>query len=43
MLHLLEHEQPIDVVTVSEELQRRGELEFGGHSYLTDLARQRGG
>ena len=30
MLHLLEHEQPIDVVTVSEELQRRGELEFVG-------------
>lgn len=39
MLHLVEHEQPIDVITVSEELNRRDELESaGGLSYLTDLA-----
>jgi replicative DNA helicase len=39
MVHLLEHDQPIDVVTVSEELQRRSELEVvGGHAYLIDLA-----
>jgi replicative DNA helicase len=39
MQHLLEQDQPIDVITVSEELHRRNELELaGGHSYLIDLA-----
>lgn len=39
MTDLLEHEQPIDVITVSEELQRRGELEgVGGLAYLTEMA-----
>ena len=39
MLHLVEQEQPIDVITVSEELNRRDELTAtGGLSYLTDLA-----
>ncbi len=39
MADLLEHEQPIDVITVSEELSRRGELQaVGGLSYLTELA-----
>ena len=39
MVDLLESEQPIDVITVSEELNRRGELEaMGGLAYLTDMA-----
>ncbi len=39
MVDLLEAEQPIDVITVSEELNRRGELErVGGLSYLTEMA-----
>ncbi len=39
MVHLLEHEQPIDVITVSEELNRRNELDgAGGFAYLSDLA-----
>ena len=39
MLHLVEQEQPIDVLTVSEELNRRDELDdVGGFEYLTDLA-----
>ncbi len=39
MVQLLEHEQPIDVITVSEELNRRGELQqIGGLSYLTEMA-----
>ncbi len=39
MEDLLEAEQPIDVVTVSEELNRRGELvRTGGLAYLTEMA-----
>lgn len=39
MVALLEHEQPIDVITVAEELNRRGELpSVGGLGYLTELA-----
>lgn len=39
MVQLLEQEQPIDVITVSDELKRRGELEgVGGLSYLTEIA-----
>lgn len=39
MLQLVEQEQPIDVITLSEELQRREELEsVGGLHYLTELA-----
>lgn len=39
MVQLLESEQPIDVITVSEELNRRGQLQqIGGLSYLTELA-----
>lgn len=39
MVQLLEDEQPIDVITVSEELSRRGELiPVGGLSYLTEMA-----
>lgn len=39
MVQLLESEQPIDVITVSEELNRRGQLQqVGGLSYLTELA-----
>lgn len=39
MAQLLEHEQPIDVITVSEELSRLGELQqIGGLSYLTEMA-----
>lgn len=39
MLRLIEADQPIDVITVSEHLSQRDELdEVGGLSYLTDLA-----
>ncbi|MDZ7923097.1 MAG: replicative DNA helicase [Marinagarivorans sp.] len=39
MQHLVEHEQPIDVITVSQELSRRQELDgLGGLAYLTDMA-----
>lgn len=39
MVQLLEAEQPIDVITVSEELNRRGQLQqVGGLGYLTELA-----
>ncbi len=39
MQHLVEYEQPVDVITVSQELDRRDELEsVGGLSYLADLA-----
>lgn len=39
MVALLEHEQPIDVITVAEELNRRAELPgVGGLGYLTELA-----
>jgi len=38
MLTLFEHREPIDVVTVAEELERAGELEsVGGASYLSTL------
>ncbi len=39
MQDLVEAEQPIDVITVAEELNRRGELKaVGGLAYLTELA-----
>lgn len=39
MALLLEAEQPIDVITVSDELKRRAELQsVGGLSYLTEMA-----
>jgi replicative DNA helicase len=39
MSHLVEKNQPIDVITVSEHLSQREELEdVGGLDYLTDLA-----
>ena len=39
MAQLLESEQPIDVITVSEELNRRGALQqVGGLGYLTEMA-----
>ncbi len=39
MALLLESESPIDVITVSEELRRRGELDgIGGLPYLTEMA-----
>ena len=39
MLALVDREQPIDVITVSEELNRHEELaSVGGLDYLTDLA-----
>jgi replicative DNA helicase len=38
MLHLFEHREPIDVVTVAEALERGGELEaVGGAAYLSQL------
>lgn len=39
MAHLIERQQPIDVITVAEELSRHGQLdEAGGLNYLTDMA-----
>jgi len=39
MVHLIERQQPIDVITVSEYLSQREELDdVGGLDYLTDLA-----
>lgn len=39
MQHLVEQSQPIDVLTVGEELNHREELDdVGGFEYLTDLA-----
>lgn len=39
MAELIEAQQPIDVITLSEQLQTKGELEqAGGLPYLTDLA-----
>ncbi len=39
MLQLFEKRRPIDVLTVSERLERSGELEqIGGSAYLTELA-----
>ncbi|WP_086934538.1 replicative DNA helicase [Agarilytica rhodophyticola] len=41
MAELIEREQPIDVITVSEELSHRDELESaGGLDYIADLATQ---
>lgn len=38
--HLSEHNQPLDVVTLSEHLNRAGQLtEAGGMAYLIDLAK----
>lgn len=38
MIDLLEQEQPVDVITVSEELQRREQLDdMGGLAYLSEL------
>nr|WP_246341364.1 replicative DNA helicase [Simiduia aestuariiviva] len=39
MQRLVEAEQPIDAITLVDELERNGELErVGGHAYLLDLA-----
>lgn len=39
MQRLVEAEQPIDAITLVDELERNGELErVGGHGYLLDLA-----
>lgn len=39
MVNLFEKRNPIDLITVSEELKRSGELEkIGGEYYLTDLS-----
>lgn len=41
MLYLFEHSEAVDIVTVTEELRRRGHLdEAGGIAYLTSLANQ---
>ncbi len=41
MADLIEREQPIDVITVSEELSHRNELsDVGGLDYIADLATQ---
>ena len=38
IMHLVEQEQPIDVVTVAEELEERSQLDkAGGASYLSRL------
>lgn len=38
IVSLAEEKSPIDLITVGEELKRRGHLEeIGGHSYLADL------
>ncbi|MBQ4451514.1 MAG: replicative DNA helicase [Clostridia bacterium] len=40
MLHIAAHSRPVDIVTVSEELTRRGKLEsVGGTQYLVELVR----
>ncbi|MEK9657478.1 MAG: replicative DNA helicase [bacterium] len=39
MLHLFKHNDPIDLVTVADELKKRQKLdEVGGRSYLVELA-----
>jgi len=39
-VHLFEQNQPVDLLTVAEELSRRNELDaVGGNYYLTELAR----
>lgn len=41
MLELFERREPIDIVTVAEALERRGELDaIGGRTYLSSLANQ---
>ena len=41
MLDLFERREPVDIVTVSETLERKGELEgIGGRSYLSTLSNQ---
>lgn len=41
ILNLFERNNPVDLITVSEELKRRGDLEdVGGSTYLTDLTVQ---
>ena len=41
MLDLFEHREPIDLVTVSEGLERSGDLEsIGGRAYLSNLGNQ---
>ena len=41
MLELYERREPIDIVTVSETLERAGELEtIGGRAYLSSLSNQ---
>jgi replicative DNA helicase len=41
MLELFERREPIDIVTVAEALERRGELDaVGGRTYLSSLANQ---
>lgn len=38
MLRLYEHHRPVDLLTLSDELTKKGELEIvGGSSYLTEL------
>lgn len=40
IIRLLEHSQPVDLVTVSEDLEQRDELEeAGGFAYLAELAK----
>lgn len=40
IIRLLEHNKPVDLVTVSEELEQRDELEdAGGFAYLAELAK----
>ncbi len=39
MVDLVEHEQPLDIITVAEELHRREQLDdVGGHAYLSEMA-----
>jgi replicative DNA helicase len=41
LLSLFERNNPVDLITVSEELKRRGDIEdVGGGAYLTDLTLQ---
>ncbi len=41
MHRLLEQGQPIDLITLSESLELRGELELsGGFAYLAELAKK---
>jgi replicative DNA helicase len=41
MLRLYEHNNPVDLLTLSDELKKKGELDnAGGAQYLTDLSNQ---